>query len=957
MSDIFISYSSKDRARAKVLAGALESQGLSVWWDRKIPPGKQFSKVIKEAMDEAKCVIVLWSKESVKSEWVQNEASEGASRKILVPALIDDVEIPFEFRRIQAARLVDWEGKSPHPEFDILLEAVRAITGQSLSPQRDSEVPPRAACTITASGGAGGAISPSGEVPVNSGADQSFTITPEDGYQIDDVVVDGKSVGAVASHIFTNVTAEHTIDASFAIKTYSLTATAVDGSVTKSPDKASYNDGDEVTLQAEADAGYTFTGWSGDLAGSSNPATLIMDADKAVTASFAVNVLVHPKSTGVETQKGGGKRQKTIVLAAICIVALIVIVSIAFFFKEGKDSQPKTYSLTVTAEDSEGKVLKDPNQASYNNGETVELKPVPNPGYSFTKWSGDINHSMNPAELAMDANKSVIAHFVKTYSLTVTAEDSEGKVLKDPNQASYNNGETVELKPVPNPGYSFTKWSGDINHSMNPAELAMDANKSVIAHFVKTYSLTVTAEDSEGKVLKDPNQASYNNGETVELKPVPNPGYSFTKWSGDINHSMNPAELAMDANKSVIAHFVKTYSLTVTAEDSEGKVLKDPNQASYKHGETVTLEAVPNMESGYIFTNWSDDLSGSENPAMLVMDSDKSVTASFALKTYSLDTPPPAVSGSVTKNPDKASYNHNETVTLEAVPNTGYIFTNWSGDLSGSTNPATLVMDADKLVTASFALKAPDVITNSIGMKLVYIPSGEFMMGSGSSAAQLAREYDIQEEVFADEFPHHKVHISEGFWMGQTEVTQGQYESVMNAKPWSGKSFVREDADYPAVYVTWEDANDFCNKLSQQEGKTYRLPTEAEWEYACRAGTKTRFSFGDSDSSLYDHAWFWDNTYEKGQDYAHSVGQEKANPWDLYDMHGNVWEWCSDRYAEDYYANGPSVDPNGPSSGATRSLRGGSWANTETYLRCSCRDGYDPDVVRDSVGFRVVCEE
>jgi len=677
----------------------------------------------------------------------------------------------------------------------------------------------------------------------------------------------------------------HTIDASFAIKTYSLTATAVDGSVTKSPDKASYNDGDEVTLQAEADAGYTFTGWSGDLAGSSNPATLIMDADKAVTASFAVNVLVHPKSTGVETQKGGGKRQKTIVLAAICIVALIVIVSIAFFFKEGKDSQPKTYSLTVTA------------------------------------------------------------------------EDSEGKVLKDPNQASYNNGETVNLKAVPNPGYSFTKWSGDINHSMNPAELAMDANKSVIAHFVKTYSLTVTAEDSEGKVLKDPNQASYNNGETVELKPVPNEGYSFKEWSGDLSDSNNPAKLAMDANKSVIAHFVKTYSLTVTAEDSEGKVLKDPNQASYKHGETVTLEAVPNMESGYIFTNWSDDLSGSENPAMLVMDSDKSVTASFALKTYSLDTPPPAVSGSVTKNPDKASYNHNETVTLEAVPNTGYIFTNWSGDLSGSTNPATLVMDADKLVTASFALKAPDVITNSIGMKLVYIPSGEFMMGSGSSAAQLAREYDIQEEVFADEFPHHKVHISEGFWMGQTEVTQGQYESVMNAKPWSGKSFVREDADYPAVYVTWEDANDFCNKLSQQEGKTYRLPTEAEWEYACRAGTKTRFSFGDSDSSLYDHAWFWDNTYEKGQDYAHSVGQEKANPWDLYDMHGNVWEWCSDRYAEDYYANGPSVDPNGPSSGATRSLRGGSWANTETYLRCSCRDGYDPDVVRDSVGFRVVCEE
>jgi hypothetical protein len=141
MSDIFVSYASEDRARAKVLAGALERQGWSVWWDRRIAPGKQFSQVIKEAIDEAKCIIVLWSKESVKSAWVQNEAAEGARREILVPALIDDVEIPFEFRRIQAARLVDWEGRSPHPEFDILLEAVCAILGQHLLPKASEPTP------------------------------------------------------------------------------------------------------------------------------------------------------------------------------------------------------------------------------------------------------------------------------------------------------------------------------------------------------------------------------------------------------------------------------------------------------------------------------------------------------------------------------------------------------------------------------------------------------------------------------------------------------------------------------------------------------------------------------------------------------------------------------------------------------------------------------------------------
>jgi len=130
MSDIFISYASQDRARAQVLAGELERQKWSVWWDRKTPPGRPFAEWIEEALNEAKCVIVLWSKASVKSQWVQNEADTGARQNILVPALIDDVGIPFEFRRIQAANLVDWDQRVPHSEFDLLLDAVSAIIGK-----------------------------------------------------------------------------------------------------------------------------------------------------------------------------------------------------------------------------------------------------------------------------------------------------------------------------------------------------------------------------------------------------------------------------------------------------------------------------------------------------------------------------------------------------------------------------------------------------------------------------------------------------------------------------------------------------------------------------------------------------------------------------------------------------------------------------------------------------------
>jgi len=139
MADIFISYAKEDKSRAEPLAKVLEGQGWSVWWDRKIPPGKTFAQVIEEAITAAKCVIVLWSVKSVKSDWVQNEAAEGASRKILVPALIDDVPIPFEFRRIQAADLIDWKAQTDHPGYTILLSAISEIVGPSPLKVKEAE--------------------------------------------------------------------------------------------------------------------------------------------------------------------------------------------------------------------------------------------------------------------------------------------------------------------------------------------------------------------------------------------------------------------------------------------------------------------------------------------------------------------------------------------------------------------------------------------------------------------------------------------------------------------------------------------------------------------------------------------------------------------------------------------------------------------------------------------------
>jgi formylglycine-generating enzyme required for sulfatase activity len=179
----------------------------------------------------------------------------------------------------------------------------------------------------------------------------------------------------------------------------------------------------------------------------------------------------------------------------------------------------------------------------------------------------------------------------------------------------------------------------------------------------------------------------------------------------------------------------------------------------------------------------------------------------------------------------------------------------------------------------------------------------------------------------------------------------------MRRNPWSGE---KEGDDYPATYVSWHAAMKFCERLTDAERQAgrlpwdwqYTLPTEAQWEYACRAGTKSRFSFGDDDVDLSDYGWWGvhDDGNAKSEPYAHRVGQKKANPWGLSDMHGNVWEWCRNWYAKEL-AGG--TDPQGPSQGSDRAIRGGSWNNGARLCRSASRVGLTPDYRAFSQGFRV----
>ncbi len=315
------------------------------------------------------------------------------------------------------------------------------------------------------------------------------------------------------------------------------------------------------------------------------------------------------------------------------------------------------------------------------------------------------------------------------------------------------------------------------------------------------------------------------------------------------------------------------------------------------------------------------------------------------------------------------------------------------------------------LVLAACTSAPPVTHINSLGMAMVRVPAGEFTMGNEPPSDRMGKLFPGHEAQrltdLKDEAPTHQVRITRDFYMGQHEVTVGQFrrflqtsghvpESVAdgtggygyNARyvatlPANGDAFEGRDPryswqnpgfkqtdDHPVVNVSWNDAAAMARWLSEKEGQHYRLPTEAEWEYACRGGTQTQFSSGDEPNSLNGVANVFDQ--DAGQNwpkwrrfatpthdgfpFTAPVGQFKPNAFGLYDMHGNVWEWVSDWYDEQYYARSPLNDPQGPPDGNVKVRRGGSWHTWPLYARSSYRNWNSKSTRYTLVGFRLVME-
>ena len=305
----------------------------------------------------------------------------------------------------------------------------------------------------------------------------------------------------------------------------------------------------------------------------------------------------------------------------------------------------------------------------------------------------------------------------------------------------------------------------------------------------------------------------------------------------------------------------------------------------------------------------------------------------------------------------------------------------------------------------------PAAFENSIGMPFVLVPAGSFRMGSDESPESLARDFPgVPTERFRqldDEAPVHRVVITRPFWFGRTEVTVGQFRRFLAASgyvpesvrdgtggygynpaydpattargdnfegrdpkySWNSPGFPQTDA-HPVVNVTWNDAVAMAEWLSRSEGRRYRLPSEAEWEYACRAGTRTRYYSGDDPRSLLGTANVFDEDAavnwpqwlkmalpaHDGHAFTAPAASLRPNAFGLYDMVGNVWEWTADWYGEDYYAVSPAIDPTGPADGNVRVRRGGSWHTWPFYARCSFRNWNTATTRYTLVGVRLLIE-
>ena len=451
----------------------------------------------------------------------------------------------------------------------------------------------------------------------------------------------------------------------------------VDGTLHSLPWSGQFNSETQVVLESVPDAGWEFSGWSGDATWPTSPLTVTMSSNKAITANF---------------------------------------------------TELPTLSLTKTGSGSirvDGTLRSLPWSGQFATGASVQLQAVPDGGWEFDGWSGDISTSANPYTVIIDGDKDITANFTElpTLSLTKTGSGSirvDGTLQSLPWSAQFATGSSVQLQAVPDAGWEFDSWSGDVSSTNATIAVTINTDTDITVVFAElpTYTLTLD-KTGNGSVEVDgtphtlPWSGEFLVDAQVTLTAVADSGWEFESWSGDITSTSATLTIQLTDDTEITVNYgqVPTKSLAITGAGNgavrvNGTLQSLPWSGLFNADAEVTLEAVP--DTHYQFLSWSGDLSGDQNPTTITMDDDKLVTATFGLVQYSLTVRTRgngsiAVDGVPCDLPWTQQFAPLAQVTLEAFPGEEAQFVGWSGDLEDITNPITITMDSDKTISAKFS--------------------------------------------------------------------------------------------------------------------------------------------------------------------------------------------------------------------------------------------------------------
>jgi formylglycine-generating enzyme required for sulfatase activity len=633
-------------------------------------------------------------------------------------------------------------------------------------------------------------------------------------------------------------------------------------------------------------------------------------------------------------------------------------------YGEEKDFTTKplqTYTIDVSANPSNGGTVT--GGGTFDEGQSCTVMARENTGYNFVNWTENNVQVSTDRDYTFQVtgDRNLVAIFTtQDYTITAIAEPEGSGTIEG--IGGYNYGERCTLIAKAKPGFSFSKWTENGTQVSTNATYDFDVtgNRNLIAHFnTVDYTITAIADPVEGGRVTVSGNGGFNLGDPCTLTATPNPGYTFVNWTkGGTAVTDNPYTFNVTESAEYVGHFQSTaINLEVSANPNviaQGSSSQLNADASGGNGSfTYSWSPTTGLNNAHIK---SPTATPTNTTTYTVTVSSNGQTATGNVTVYVVR-PPTNLSKTINGNNVQLTWTAPNTVSYYKVyrngsPISGNIYqTNYT---DSNLNPGTysyyvtavynnVESSASNTVQATIASGGDQTFTvNGVSFTMKRVEGSTFWMGAQSTNSN-GQNYDP--DAYSDESPVHSVTVST-FYMGETEVTQALWQAVMGSNP----SYFTGNLQRPVEQVSWNTiVNQFIPALNALTGRTFHLPTEAEWEYAARGGNQSQGFYYAGSNAIGNVAWYSGNSSSQ----THSVGTKSPNELGLYDMSGNVWEWCSDWYGN--YSSGSQTNPQGPSTGSDRVVRGGGCLNPAYSCRVSgIRNFSTPDFTGGSLGFRLV---